>query len=73
MKVRKLTEEQKDQLVGQTYDGVCYFNPTLDADNNWFISNEEIQFCNKVEFAWINELPEIDHNPIIMTDIIGAN
>lgn len=64
MKVRKLTEEQKNQLEGQTYDGICFFNPTLDADGNWFISNEEIQFCNKVEFAWINDLPEIEHNPV---------
>ena len=36
MIVRLLTEEQKDQLVGQTYDGVQYFNPTLDAEGNWF-------------------------------------
>jgi hypothetical protein len=72
MKVRKLTEEQKDQLVGQTYDGVCFFNPTLDADGNWFISNEEIQFCNKNEFNWINDLPEIDYNPVVSPDLIGG-
>ena len=72
MKVRKLTEVQKDQLVGQTYDGVCFFNPTLDADGNWFISNEEVQFCNKVEFAWIADLPEIDHNPVVVPDLAGS-
>ena len=66
MKVRKLTEEQKNQLEGQTYDGVCFFNPTLDADGNWFISNEEVNYCDKVEFGWINELPEIEHNPVVM-------
>jgi hypothetical protein len=37
MIVRLLTEEQKDQLIGQTYDGVQYFNPTMDAEGNWFI------------------------------------
>ena len=42
MKVRQLTVEQKDQLAGQTYDGVQFFNPTQDADGNWFISNEEV-------------------------------
>jgi len=26
--VYKLTETQKDQLVGQTWDGVTFFNPT---------------------------------------------
>jgi hypothetical protein len=66
MKVRKLTEEQKNQLEGQTYDGVCFFNPTLDADGNWFISNEEVAYCDKVEFGWINELPEIEHHPVVM-------
>jgi len=65
MEVYKLTEEQKDNLIGQSYDGEQYFNPTLDADGNWFISIEEINSCNKEEFLWINDLPTINHNPII--------
>jgi hypothetical protein len=65
MEVYKLTEEQKDNLIGQTYDGEQYFNPTLDADGNWFISIEEINSCNKEEFLWINDLPMINYNPII--------
>ena len=65
MEVYKLTEEQKDNLIGQTYDGQQYFNPTLDADGNWFISIEEINSCNKEEFLWINDLPMINYNPII--------
>jgi hypothetical protein len=66
MKVRKLTIEQKEQLVDKTYDYVQYFNPVLDADNNWFISNEEIYNClEKSRIEWIDNLPEIDYNPII--------
>lgn len=67
MKVRQLTAEQKDLLVGQTYDGVQFFNPTLDANGNWFISNEEVNNCTHVNgtFEWIHELPEIDHNPVV--------
>jgi hypothetical protein len=66
MKVRQLTIEQKDQLIGQMYDGVQFFNPTLDADGNWFISNEEVNQTTNEEFtAWINELTEIDYNPVI--------
>jgi len=65
MEVYNLTEEQKDALVGNTYDGVQYFNPTLDADGNWFISIEEINSCNKEEFSWINDLPAINYNPVI--------
>ena len=66
MKVRQLTTEQKDQLIGQMYDGVQFFNPTLDADGNWFISNEEVNQTTNEEFiSWINELTEIDYNPVI--------
>ena len=64
MKVRQLTLEQKDLLVGQTYDGVQFFNPTLDANGNWFISNEEFFNCTtSALFGWM--LPEIDYNPVI--------
>ena len=66
MKVRQLTQEQKDQLIGQTYDGVQFFNPTLDADGTWFISNEEVNGCTHEGVnEWIHELVEIEHNPII--------
>ena len=66
MKVRQLTEEQKNLLEGKTYDGVQFFNPTQDADGNWFISNEEVAQTTNEEFtSWINGLTEIDYNPVI--------
>jgi len=66
MKVRKITTEQKDLLIGQTFDGVQYFNPTQDANGNWFISNEEVNGCtHEGVVEWIHTLEEIDHNPII--------
>ena len=66
MKVRQITNEQKDQLIGQTWDGVQYFNPTQDADGNWFISNEEVNGCTHEGMVeWIHTLVEIDYNPII--------
>ena len=66
MKVRQLTSEQKDLLIGQTWDGVQYFNPNQDADGNWFISNEEVNGCTHEGVnEWIHELVEIDYNPII--------
>lgn len=72
MKVRQLTLEQKNILVGKVwgYDNQ-EFNPTLDADGNWFISNEEVNGCTLVQAesipcdAWLLTLPEIDYNPII--------
>jgi hypothetical protein len=66
MKVRQLTIEQKNLLEGQTYDGVQFFNPTQDADGNWFISNEEVAQTTNEEFtSWINDLTEIDYNPVV--------
>ena len=64
MKVRQLTIEQKNELVGQTWDGIQYFNPTQDANGNWFISNEEVNGCTTI--AWLSTLPEIDYNPVIV-------
>ena len=65
MEVYKLTTEQKDFLIGQTYDGLQYFNPTLDADNNWFISIEEVNGCTNEFFQWVKDLQLITYNPII--------
>ena len=66
MKVRQLTLEQKALLEGKTYDGVQFCNPPLDADGNWFISNEEVAQTTNEEFtSWINDLTEIDYNPVV--------
>ena len=67
MKVRQLTGEQKDLLIGQMWNNGSYFNPTQDANGNWFISNEEVNGCTHENgaFEWIHELPEIDHNPVV--------
>jgi len=67
MNVYKLTEEQKDLLIGQKWDSEQYFNPTLDADNNWFISIEEVNGCTHENgaFEWIHDLPLITYNPVI--------
>ena len=74
MKVRQLNSEQKAILEGQVwgFNGQV-FNPTLDADNNYFISNEEVNGCTLAQAqsigcdAWLLTLPEIDYNPIIET------
>ena len=65
MKVYKLTTEQKEALIGQTYDGLQYFNPVLDADGNFFISIEEVNQCINELFQWVKDLPIITYNPII--------
>ena len=71
MTVYKLTEEQKNALIGKTYDGIQYFNPTLDADGNWFISIEEFNYLTLVKaqelnlIQWWFSLPLINYNPVI--------
>lgn len=55
-----ITQQQKDQLIGKTYDGVCYFNPIQDINNNWIISEEEI---NQSNLEWLKELPLSEYLP----------
>lgn len=67
MNVYKLTEEQKDLLVGQTWDGVQYFNPTQDANGNWFVSKEEVNGCvYQSQYPFLASLELIPYNPIVI-------
>ena len=70
MKVLKLTEEQKDILVGKQFDIDCYFNPVLDNNGNWFISLEEREYNKNEEINWLNGLEEIDYEPIPYLDLM---
>lgn len=58
-----LTEVQKDELVGQQYTADSYFNPIQDADDNWVISVEEMEYCTNPTFEWIKDLDLIPYNP----------
>lgn len=65
MKVGLLTIEQKEELIGQLYAPDSYFNPIQGADDNWVISQEEMNQCCNDNFLWVKELPLIDYNPKI--------
>jgi hypothetical protein len=70
MKVRQLTEQQKDLILNQTYDDTQFFNPIQDVDGNWIISNEEVNQCSNSNFtSWIGDLPEIDFNPVLIKSL----
>ena len=56
-----LTDVQKDELVGQLYTEDSYFNPIQDADDNWIISVEEMEFCTVEQFAWVKDIPLIEY------------
>jgi len=51
-----LTIEQKDLLIGQQYATDSFFNPIQDFDNNWVISQEEIQQNTNDNFSWLANL-----------------
>jgi hypothetical protein len=66
MNVHILTLEQKEMLVGQMWNNQAYFNPTQDADGNWFISVEEVNGCtHQGANEWIHNLPLIPYNPVV--------
>ena len=72
MKVKLLTTEQKDILTGVEISNSHLYNPSLDAEDNWFISTEECDQTTNPDYAWVKELPEIDYNPIPF-DLSGFN
>jgi len=67
--VRELTMSQKDLLTGQKWNDNTFFNPTLDADGKWFVSNEEAEGCDVDGLSWVKSLPLIVFNPITEEEI----
>jgi len=63
IQVGLLTEQQKDELVGQLYAPDSYFNPIQDINDNWIISQEEIQQNVNPSFDWVKDLPLIPYEP----------
>jgi len=72
MQVYQLTLEQRNQLIGQTYDGFQFFNTNaIDADGNYYIGVEEYNSLTLVRaneigvINWWFTLPLIEYNPIV--------
>lgn len=63
IQVGLLKLDEYEQIVGQLFDEDSYFNPIQDADDNWVISTEEINFCTNPEFQWVKQLPLIEYKP----------
>ena len=57
MKVYLLTEEQAESIKGFEFCEDSFFNPIQDFNNNWIISNEEVERC---ALQWVKELSQID-------------
>ena len=65
----KLTTEQKDLLVGQSFAPNQYFNPVPDIDGVYFIFDGEVDNCVNEEFMWVKELPTEEYVPPIIKDL----
>ena len=63
MMVNKLTETQKELLIGQFFDEDSYFNPIQDINDNWVISIEEMHDCVNPDFMWVKDLEQIEYQP----------
>jgi len=66
MQVVRISIEQKDLLIGEKWNNEAFFNPTLDADNEWFVSIIEVYGCDKPEFQWLRQCELVIHNPIVV-------
>jgi hypothetical protein len=66
-----ITEVQKNILIGKKFDGIQFFNPVQDLNDNWVISEEEINQCTNLDLLFIKDLvltvyePKISENPLI--------
>jgi hypothetical protein len=72
MNVYKLTLEQRNKLIGQTYDGVQFFNTdAIDLEGDYYISVEVYNAITLVRanelgvISWWFTLPLIPYNPIV--------
>lgn len=63
IQVGLLTLAQKNDIFEMLFDDDSYFNPIQDANDNWIISIEEIEFCTVEEFQWVKQLPLIEYKP----------
>ena len=61
MTVYLLTESQKETLTGKCYFNGTYFNPIQDANDNWIISQEEINLADYEDILWVKDLPQIEY------------
>ena len=59
--VALLTINEKDSLVGELVCPDVYFNPTLDVNEDWFISQQEINASIYPQHDWIKDLTLTDY------------
>ncbi len=51
-------------------NGVCFYNPIQDINDNWIISEEEI---NQSTLEWLKSLPLTEYQPKSVENPFGEN
>jgi hypothetical protein len=59
----KITKQQANELRNLTFDDSSYYYPIQDVNNDWFISETEV---NKSNIAWVKELQPSNFEPKII-------
>jgi hypothetical protein len=60
MKIAILTTEQKDILDKQEFTTRGFFNPVQDVNEDWVISEVEVNECINTDFMWVKNLQLTD-------------
>jgi hypothetical protein len=63
VKIAILTTEQKDILDKQEFTTRGFFNPVQDVNEDWVISEVEVNECINTDFMWVKDL--------VLTDWLG--
>ena len=71
-KVGIITESQANDLLTQLVQPDWYFYPIQDCNQNWVVSQQEIESSIYPQNDWIKSLPLIDWCPPITPPISGT-
>jgi len=69
MKVKLLTTEQKDSLIGIYFKEHQLFCPIEDANEKWVLGLETAEQTTNPDFNWVKDLPEIEYERKMPEDI----
>jgi hypothetical protein len=60
MKGVKLNLEQAQELHSKKFDDNQWYNPVVDNNDEYFISEEEVNQTTNPETLWVKNLPLVD-------------
>jgi hypothetical protein len=65
-----ITEQQANELRGQEWTQGNQFLSLQDENGRWFISEQEVKYCDNPAFAWVNDL-ELQQMPVSLVGMEG--